>query len=230
MGKQWKTAGRKAQAEKKGALFTKLSREIQVAVRLMGPDPASNHRLKLALETARSHCLSKSTITRAIAKGAGQKPEDHIEEVIYEGFGPYGVAVIVHCLTDNRVRTVSEIRYLFKKHKGNMDGSVMWIFDKVALVQARKAVSGSVEEEALSAGAEDLEQRKNSYLFYGKREDLNILRENLIQKGWNIIKTKSAYRARNKIALNKEQTQSVCALLELLEAHPDCQAIYTNLA
>ena len=133
MGKQWKQAGKLDKDSKKGALFTRLAREIQVAVRLGGTNLAGNQRLKLAINTARSHSLSKNTIDRAIAKGVGQKPEDHIEEVVYEGFGPYGLAFIVHCLTDNRVRTVSEIRFLFKKCRGNMGatGSVAWMFDKV---------------------------------------------------------------------------------------------------
>ena len=133
MGKQWKKAGKQEQASKKGALFTKLSREIQVAVRLGGPSPSNNPRLKLALETARTHSLPKDTISKAIAKGtASPKEGENIEEVLYEGFGPHGTAFLVSCLTNNRVRTVSEIRYLFKKHKGNMgeSGSAMWMFKK----------------------------------------------------------------------------------------------------
>ena len=132
MGKQWKQAGKLDKDSKKGALFTRLAREIQVASRLGGSDTASNPRLKLAVHTARTHSLPKNTIDKAIAKGAGTKPEDQIEEVIYEGFGPYGLAFMVHCLTDNRVRTVSEIRFLFKKCKGNMgaNGSVAWMFNK----------------------------------------------------------------------------------------------------
>ena len=135
MGKQWKQAGKLDKDSKKGALFTKLAREVQVAVRLGGANIDGNQRLKLAISAARTHSLPKGTIDRAIAKGTGQKPEDHIEEVIYEGFGPHGLAMIVHCLTDNRVRTVSEIRFLFKKCKGDMgtSGSVAWMFDKVFL-------------------------------------------------------------------------------------------------
>ena len=138
MGKQWKQAGKLDKDSKKGALFTRLAREIQVATRLGGSDIASNQRLKLAISTARTHSLPKNTIDRAIAKGTGEKSEDQIEEVIYEGFGPYGLAFMVHCLTDNRVRTVSEIRFLFKKCKGNMgiSGSVAWMFEKI-FIQGR---------------------------------------------------------------------------------------------
>ena len=133
MGKQWKKAGKQEQASKKGALFTKLSREIQVATRLGGPSPGSNPRLKLALDTARTHSLPKDTIERAISKGQGATPDAVISEVLYEGFGPHGTAFLVSCLTDNRTRTVSKMRFLFKKHKGNMgeSGSVMWLFEKL---------------------------------------------------------------------------------------------------
>ena len=232
MGKQWKTAGKLTQAGKKGALFTKLSREIQVAVRLAGPHPENNHRLKLALETARAHSLSKDTIERAIFKASGQKEEDQIEEVIYEGFGPHGVAMIVHCLTDNRTRTVSEIRYLFKKNQGNIgeSGSVMWMFGKVALVQAKKEQENlNMEEEAIEADAEDVEQAEDSYLFYGKWEELQVLRENLVQKGWEVIKAELIYRAKNKIVLDKEKEREVQALLDQLNENMDCKAVYTNI-
>ncbi len=161
MGKQWKTAGKEAQASKKGALFTGLSREIQVAVRLAGPSPKSNPRLKLALETARAHSLPKATIKRAMEKGVGTKEGEHIEEVIYEGFGPHGTAFLLLCLTDNRARTVSEIRYLFKKNKGHLGekNSVMWMFDKVSLVQAFcEEGQARAEEDAIETGAEDLAQ------------------------------------------------------------------------
>ena len=244
MGKQWKTAGKQAQASKKGALFTKLSREIQVAVRLSGPHPENNPRLKLSLETARSHHLPKDTIERAIAKGAGQKREDQIEEVFYEGFGPHGTAILVHCLTDNRTRTVSEIRHLFKKQGGNLGegGSVMWMFDKVAFVQTRKegdnqpngtkaapATEVSMEEVAISAGAWDLKEQDDSYIFYGKWENLHTLRDNLIKQGLQIIKAGPFYRAKNKITLDAQKQKEVLTLLKFFEENPDCKAVYTNM-
>jgi len=230
MGKQWKTAGKLAQAEKKGALFTKLSREIQVATRLGGPHPESNHRLKLALDTARTHSLPKETIKRAISKASKKTPEDQVHEMFYEGFGPWGVAIIVHCLTDNRVRTVSEIRYLFKKHKGNMgdSGSVMWMFDKVCLVLASKAVIASPEEEAIEVGAEDIDIIGTNVLFYGKTEDLNTLKEQLIKKHWTILKADVIYRPKNKILLEKEKKEDLSILIDNFNELPDCKSIYTN--
>ena len=259
MGKQWKTAGKEVQASKKGALFTKLSREIQVAVRLAGPYPENNSRLKLALEVARSYSLPKDTIKRAIHQGKGSTSEDQIEEVIYEGFGPYGVAMIVICLTNNRARTASEVRFIFKKHKGNMgeSGSVMWMFEKVALAEAhqkaelaskikysdskksvhlvtKKSFSDdskktSVEELAILAGAEDIEQKGDIYTFYGKWEKLSALRENLIKQQWEVIKAEPAYRAKTKITLNKNQKQDLEDLLKVFTANPDCKAVWTNM-
>ena len=231
MGKQWKTSGKLAQANKKGALFTKLSREIQVAVRLAGPHPESNHRLKLALETARSHSLPKDTIDRAITKGSGQKPEDQIEEVIYEGFGPHGVAIIVVCLTDNRARTVSEIRHLFKKNQGNMgeSGSVMWMFEKVSLVKATKDNDENVEEEAIEAGAEDMEKKEDFYFFYGQWGNFQKLQKSLLNKGWKIIKAELIYKAKNKIGLTKEQKQDIHNLLNIFYDNLNCKAVYANI-
>ena len=230
MGKQWKTAGKLAQAHKKGALFTRLAREIQVAVRLGGPTPDHNHRLKLALDVARSHSLPKDTIERAIAKGKGDKTGEQIEEVIYEGFGPHGVAIIVHCLTDNKVRTVSEIRFLFKKHQGNMgeSGSVMWMFEKACVVEAKKETN-SAEEEAIEAGAEDIEETGESYLFYGKWESLKKLQEKLSNTGWDILKAELIYKPKTKMDLSEEQKQDIQNLLDAFYDNPDCKAVYTNI-
>ena len=134
MGKQWKTAGRELQAAKKGALFTRLSRAIQTAVRKGGSNVEDNPSLKVALDSARLHSLSKETIKRALKKGIGTECKGELEEVVYEGFGPHGVAVMVFCLTNNRKRTASEIRFLFKKHGGSMGapGSAAWVFNKAS--------------------------------------------------------------------------------------------------
>ena len=231
MGKQWKAAGKQEKSNKKGALFTKLSREIQVAVRLGGCFPENNHRLKLALEVARQYSLPKDTIKRALQKGSGNRSQEQIEEVTYEGFGPHGVAMVVLCLTDNRVRTVSEVRYLFKKQGGSLgeSGSVMWIFDHIALVQARKVEDQNVEEEAIEAGVENMEKEENFYSFYGRREDLFTLRGGLEARGWEILHTELIYRAKNRMELGGEQKKEVEVLLEAFEENPDCKAVYSNM-
>lgn len=232
MGKQWKTASKLTQAHKKGALFTKLSREIQVSVRLAGANPENNSRLKLALDNARMHSLSKDTIDRAILKASGQQEGDIIEEIIYEGFGPYGVAMIISCLTDNRTRTVSEIRFLLKKNKGNLgaSGSVIWMFNKVALVEAQKKQTKiSIEEEAIIANADDVEPYKDSYLFYAPWDELQILQNNLIKQNWTIIKAEIAYRPKDKIILDQIQKEDIQNLKDLFMENKDCKTVYTNI-
>ena len=226
-----------------------------MAVRLAGPSSKSNPRLKLALEKARAHSLPKATINRAMEKGAGAKEGEHIEEVIYEGFAPHGMAFLVLCLTDNRARTVSEIRYLFKKHKGHLGekNSVMWMFNKVSLVQAFCPDGQTrAEESAIDIGAEDLAPAEGglgdnmtvlgadavkvgeeffspSFLFYGKVENLHNMKEKLIQKGWTILKIEWVYKAKNKIKLDTEQNKQALALWQALSEHPDCQSVHTNI-
>src|SRR5262249_17904298 len=142
MGKGWKKAGKLESAQKKGAIFTKLAREIAVAAKLGGGDPEGNSRLKIAITDARAASCPKDTIERPIKKGTGQLDDGaQIEEIQYEGYGPHGVGIIVECQTDNRTRTVSEIRNTFKSNGGNMgeSGAVSWMFERVALVQGKKA-------------------------------------------------------------------------------------------
>src|SRR6185437_10787229 len=130
MGKGWKKAGKLESAQKKGAVFTKLAREIAVAAKLGGGDPNANSRLKLAIEAAREVSCPKDTIERAIKKGTGQLDDGaQIEEVVYEGYGPHGVGIMVECQTDNRNRTVSVLRSLFKSNGGNLgeSGAVGWM-------------------------------------------------------------------------------------------------------
>jgi len=244
MGKQWKAAGKKEQAEKKGSLFTRLAKEIQVAVRLGGALPENNPRLQMALNTARAQSMPKSTIERAIERGRGHKGEE-LEEVLYEGFGPQGIALVLRCLTDNRTRTVSEIRHLFKIHEGQIGntGSVLWMFDKVALRQARprpEVLKDSThfynmldfaEHVALEVEAEDVEpcEEKDFFFFYGKAEDLQTLQNNIEKKSLNILKAELAYKAKNLITIEKTKEEKIWKLLNAFEDHPDCQSVYTNL-
>ena len=149
---------------KRGKLFTRLIREVTVAARLGGADAASNPRLRAAIDTALSANMPKDTIERAAARGAGNLDSDSYEELRYEGYGPNGVAIVVDCMTDNRNRTVADVRHAFTKHGGNLgtDGSVSYLFKKVGLIN----LEGNVEEEALmevaiDAGAEDVVQNED---------------------------------------------------------------------
>ena len=138
MGKGWKNPLMAANAAKKGAKFTKLAREIQVAAKLGGPDPNSNSRLRIAVDAAREEMCPKDTIERAIKKGAGLLDDgSSIEEAVYEGYAPHKVGMIVECQTDNRTRTIADVRNIFNKNGGHLgeQGSVAWMFDRISLVE-----------------------------------------------------------------------------------------------
>ncbi len=243
MGKSWKNPIKEAMAQKKGALFTKLAREISVAARLGGPDLEANSRLKLAVAAAREVSCPKDTIERAIKKGSGQLDDgQQIEELTYEGYGPHGVGVVVECQTDNKNRTVSEIRSLFKHHGGNMGetGAVLWMFDRVSWIEAQIAKSVDPEEEAIEVGANEVETQQPSEpegsessatlcSFYGAAEDLDSIRSALSDRGWEVRKAELSYKPKNITDLSPEQKQDVVTLLEALEDNEDSHRVYATI-
>lgn len=234
MGKGWKKGAKLEASAKKGLIFTKLAREIAVAAKLGGPDPAGNSRLKLAIDAAKEASCPKDTIERAIKKGSGQLDDGAaIEETSYEGYAPHGVGVIVACQTDNRNRTVSEIRNTFRKYEGNMgeSGAVQWMFERAALVQARKSSVGDPEEEAIEVGANDVERdaEENTYSFWGSPTDLDAIRTALQSRGWEITMAELSYRPKEKAKLSEEQQKEVFELLEALEDCDDTHRVYANV-
>lgn len=234
MGKGWKAAGKLEAAQKKGALFTKLAREITVAARMGVPDPEANSRLKLAVNAALKASCPKDTIERAIKKGSGQLDDGaQIEEVTYEGYGPHGVGVIVECQTDNRNRTVAEIRNIFKSNGGNMGetGAVAWMFERVSMIQGRKSDAGDLEEEAIEAGANEVEKdnEENLISFYGLPEDLDNIRTQLIDRGWEITAAELSYKPKDETSLSEEQKKEVYELLEALEDNDDSHRVHATI-
>ena len=173
MGAQWKAKGKELAANAKGKLFGKLAKDIMVAAR-NGADPASNSRLRLVVEQARKVSMPKETLDRAIKKGAGLTGEAvHFEHVMYEGFAPHRVPVMVECLTDNVNRTAPEMRVLFRKGQLGTSGSVAWDFDHVGLIEAEPVTQGADPEvAAIEAGAQDLEpgDDEGSTLFLTERD------------------------------------------------------------
>lgn len=233
MGKGWKNPIKAANAAKKGAIFTKFAREIQVAAKAGGPDPVFNARLRLAIDAAKKGGCPNDTIDRAIKKGSGQLEADAIEEVLYEGYGPHGVGVMVECQTDNRNRTAPEIRLLFKSHEGNLgeSGSVAWMFDRVAELEATKAGTFDPEEEAIEGGANEVyKEEGDSYLFYGAPEDLDSIRQSLTQRGWTVTRAELSYKAKNPTELTPEQKKDVVAFLEELDDHDDTHRVHATIA
>lgn len=233
MGKSWKKAGKMDAAQKKGAIFTKLAREIAVAAKLGGGDPAANSRLKLAITEARETSCPKDTIERAIKKGTGQSDDaSMIEEITYEGYGPFGVGIIVECQSDNRNRTVSELRNLFKSHGGNLgeSGAVAWMFNRVGLIRGKKANVGDPEEEAIEVGASDvLVDEDGTYSFYSSPEDLDSVRSALQTRGWEVSACELSYKAKEKADVTPEQKIEVLELLEALEDNDDSHRVHATL-
>ncbi|MCB0378676.1 MAG: YebC/PmpR family DNA-binding transcriptional regulator [Bdellovibrionales bacterium] len=237
MGKSWKNPAKAANAAKKGAAISKLAKEISVAAKLGGGDPDANSRLRLAINAARAESVPKDTIERAIKKGTGQLDDGKaIEEVMYEGYGPHQVGVLVECQTDNRARTAPDIRFIFKKHEGQMgeQGSVAWMFDRVGLVEGMAPNSDcDPEEEAIEAGANEVEaseDEQNLFSFYTDPEDLDSVQKALAERGWEIKTCELSYRAKNKTEnLNDEQKNEVYEFLDALDDNEDTSRIHSTI-
>jgi len=234
MGKGWKAAGKLEASQKKGAVFTKIAREIQVAVKLGGSDPGANSRLQMAIDAGKEVSMPKDTIERAIKKGSGQLEDgQQIEEIVYEGYGPHGIGIIVECQTDNRVRTVSEIRNIFKTNGGAMgeSGAVAWMFERVSLIQGRKSNVGDPEEEAIEAGANEVEkEEENTFNFYGAPSDLDSIRKALIKRGWEISVAEMSFKSKEKATISEEQKKDVFELLKELEDNDDSHRVHATIS
>ncbi|MBA4112495.1 MAG: YebC/PmpR family DNA-binding transcriptional regulator [Verminephrobacter sp.] len=236
MGAQWKAKGKAQVADAKGKLFGKLVKEIQVAAR-SGADPSSNARLRLVVEQARKVSMPKDTLERAIKKGAGIGGEAvHYEHVIYEGFAPHQVAVMVECLTDNVKRTAPEMRVLFRKGQLGTSGSVAWDFDHVGMIEAEPAVAGAdPEEAAIEAGAQDFEpgEEEGSTLFITAAADLDLVSRALPAHGFTVLSAKLGYKPKNPVdpaSLSAEQLEEVEAFLAAIDANDDVQNMFVALA
>jgi YebC/PmpR family DNA-binding regulatory protein len=220
--------------KKRGKLFSKLSRAIMVAAKEGGADPAGNLALQNAIEKARSYSMPKDNIERAIAKGSGESGDGAAwETVVYEGYGPEGVAVIVEALTDNRNRTASDVRHLFSKHGGNLGatGAVAWQFERrgIVLVDA----DGVDEEElflaAADGGADDVELDGSTFQVSSAPEQLALVREAVEAAGFAIESAELSMVPKVTVAIDDEATaKKVVRLVEGLEDNDDVQDVYAN--
>ncbi len=221
-----------AQDAKRGKLFTKLIREITVSARNGGGDPANNPRLRAAMDKALSANMSKDTIERAIKKGGGTAEGDNYEEVRYEGYGPGGIAVMVDCLTDNRNRTVSEVRHAFAKAGGNLgtDGSVAYLFSKTGIISYPAGVDEDrVMEAALEAGADDIVSNEDGSIdVLVAPEKFEAVRDALVNAGLLPESAEVTMRASTSVALDKDDAEKMIRLLERLEDLDDVQNVYSN--
>ena len=236
MGAQWKAKGKAQAADARGKLFGRLAKDIMVAAR-GGADPALNSRLRLVVEQARKVSMPKDTLERAIKKGAGIGGDAvNFERVIYEGFAPHQVAVMVECLTDNVNRTAPEMRVLFRKGQLGTSGSVAWDFDHVGMIEAEPAQAGADPElAAIEAGAQDFEpgEEEGSTLFLTDATDLDIVSRALPAHGFNVLSAKLGYKAKNPVNpanLSVEQMEEVEAFLAAIDANDDVQNVFVALA
>ncbi|MEO6626881.1 MAG: YebC/PmpR family DNA-binding transcriptional regulator [Burkholderiaceae bacterium] len=235
MGAQWKAKGKEQAANARGRLFGKLVKEIMVAAR-NGADPGMNPRLRLVVEQARKASMPKDTLDRALKKGAGLSGEAvHFERVIYEGFAPHQVPVMVECLTDNVKRTAPQMRVLFRKGQLGTSGSVVWDFNHLGMIEAAPSAAGSdAESAAIEAGAQDLEPgaEEGTTLFLTDPADLDIVSRALPAQGFNVLSAKLGYKPRNPVdplSLGAAELEEVEAFLAALDAHEDVQEIYAGL-
>ncbi|QJD29605.1 YebC/PmpR family DNA-binding transcriptional regulator [Methylococcus geothermalis] len=221
-----------AQDAKRGKLFTKLIREITVSSRTGGPDPGNNPRLRTAVDKALVANMSKDTIERAIKKGSGAADGDSYEEVRYEGYGPGGIAVLVDCLTDNRNRTVAEVRHAFSKAGGNLgtDGSVAYLFAKTGVISFGADLGEDrVMEPALDAGADDVVVNEDGSVDVLTAPDqFEAVRDALQSAGLTPEAAEVTMRASTSVKLDKEDAEKMIRLLERLEDLDDVQAVYSN--
>ena len=235
MGAQWKAKGKELAANARGQLFGKLAKDIMIAAR-GGADPASNSRLRLVVEQARKVSMPKETLERAIKKGAGLTGEAvHFEHVIYEGFAPHRVPVMVECLTDNVNRIASEMRVLFRKGQLGAAGSVAWDFAHMGMIEAEPAAKGSDPElAAIEAGAQDFEPggEKGVTLFLTDPTDLDLVSRALPAQGFTVLSAKLGYKAKNPVApgsLSAAHLEEVENFLAAIDANDDVQNVFAGL-
>jgi YebC/PmpR family DNA-binding regulatory protein len=219
-----------AQDAKRGKVFTKIIRELVVAAK-GGPDPADNPRLRAAVDKALGANMKKDTIDKAIARGAGNAEGDNYEELTYEGYAPGGVAILVECMTDNRNRTVSEVRHAFTRRGGNLgtDGSVAYLFSRQGQIFFAEADEEALMDAALEAGAEDIETNEDgSALVVTAFEDFLNVKDTLSEAGFRSDSAEVTMVASTTVPLDKDASEKVMAMVDALEDLDDVQSVYSN--
>ena len=230
---KWSTIKHKKGAAdaKRGKIFTKLIKEITVAAKLGGGDADGNPRLRTAIDKAKNENMPKENIERAIKKGTGELEGVTYEEINYEGYGPGGVAVLVEVMTDNRNRSVSDVRSIFTKCNGNMGetGCVSWMFDKKGLLSVSKQVDfDKLFEAALEAGAEDVSDQEEQYEVVTDPATFVEVRESLQRSGFTFESAEITMIPQTMIKLEGKQAESMLRLMERLEDNDDVQNVYAN--
>ena len=221
-----------AQDAKRGKLFTRLIREITVAARMGGPDPSANPRLRAAVDNGLGNNMPKDTIERAIKRGSGDQDGANLEEIRYEGYGPNGVAVMVDCMTDNRNRTVAEVRHAFSKFGGNLgtSGSVAYLFTQTGVLSYPSGVDeDKIMEAALEAGADDVVSNDDASIdVLTSPENFGTVKDALAAAGLAPEEAEVTMRAATNVTLDIDDAQTMIKLFDMLEDLDDVQRVYSN--
>ena len=231
---KWATIKRKKGAldAKRGKVFSKLAKEIAVAAKVGGSDPAGNPRLRTVLLAAKAQNMPKDNVDRAIKKGAGEMEGVNYEEIRYEGYGPASVAIIIDVLTDHKNRTVSEVRHILTKHGGSMAaaGAVTWNFEpKGAITVSRDSCStDEIFEKAVEAGAEDVDTEGDSYEIVTAPTDLHTVSEALQGMGLKVENAQLTMTPKTTVKVDKKDASTVFKVIEALEDNDDVQNVYAN--
>ncbi|AEE91316.1 conserved hypothetical protein [Tepidanaerobacter acetatoxydans Re1] len=217
----------------KGKIYTRFSKLIIVAAREGGPDPNTNSRLKDIIEKAKQANMPNDNIERAIKRGSGELGGADYEEIMYEGYGPGGVAILIDATTDNRNRTAGEMRHLFDKHGGNLGetGCVAWMFEKKGLILIEKKDDTDVEQImmlAIDSGAEDVEELEDSIEITTSVEKFETVKNYLQDNNIDIFSAELSFIPNTTVTLHESESEKLEKLLEILEEHDDVQNVYTN--
>jgi len=217
---------------KRGKIFTRLIKEVTIAARLGGGDPDHNPRLRLAMDRAKAQNMPASNIDRAIKKGTGELPGQVYEEVLYEGYGPGGAALLIEVVTDNRNRTVSEIRHLLAKHNGHLGetGSVAWMFDKKGCLRVPEAEAKEDEllDIIVEQGAEDMSRQEGHFEIITEVTNFHAVGQALEDNGVPVASSELVWIPRTSVPVTGKKAQQLLHLLEMLEDHDDVQNIHAN--
>ena len=222
-----------AQDAKKGKVFTKIIKEITVAARLNGGDQESNPRLRRAVLNARSNNMPQSNIIRAIKKGTGELEGINYEEYIYEGYGPCGIAIIIEVITDNKNRTVSELRYILNKNNGSLSepGSVLWMFEKKGeiIIENIDNDENQIISDIIDCGADDFKKTDSGYIILTNQNNLSSIRIHLQKLNYSISSSSIIMVPKSKQAVSNEDQANIIQLLELIDNHDDVNQVFSNI-
>ena len=231
---KWSTIKHKKGAAdaKRGKIFSKIIKEISIAARMGGGDADGNPRLRTALNAARMANMPKENVDRAIKRGTGELEGVNYEEITYEGYGPGGVAVLVEALTDNKNRTVAEIRHIFDKYNGNLGetGCVNWIFEKkgMIVIPLKGLTEDEVMELALENGAQDVSVEEDTFEITTEPTDFEVVRKAVEDKGWKIEVAEITMIPQNTVKLEGKKAEQMLKMMDTLDDHEDLQKVYAN--